>query len=151
MSRDLQFEPTMPCAGKTAREIYEEVKANPARARFGFGEKLAIVNIDVQQAYTRPDLFPKSAYVTHPDQIDFINRISRLARACGMPVIWTQVAYKPDGGDAGVVLPGDDHLAEQGLIDGVQAPGRPEGFEDTTLAQGGNAATPVIRINACTY
>lgn len=98
----LKFEPTMACPGKTAREIYEEVKANPARARFGFGEKLAVVNVDFQQAYTRPDLFPKTAYVTHPDQIGFANRISALARQKKMPVIWTQVAYKADAGDAGV-------------------------------------------------
>ena len=98
----LSFEPTMATPGKTAREIYEEVKANPARARFGFGERLAVVNVDFQQAYTRPDLFPKTAYVTHPDQIGFVNRISALARAKDMPVIWSHVAYKADAGDAGV-------------------------------------------------
>jgi maleamate amidohydrolase len=99
---DLKFEPTMVRENKTARELYEAVKANPARARFGFGSKLAVVNIDFQQAYTRPDLFPKSAYVTDPLQIDWTNRISALARSKGMPVIWTHVAYKDDGGDAGV-------------------------------------------------
>lgn len=99
---NLRFEPTMTRSPKTARELYEEVKANPARARFGFGSKLAIVNVDFQQAYTRPDLFPKTAYVTDPDQIAHVNRISALARARGMPVVWTQVAYKPDAGDAGV-------------------------------------------------
>jgi nicotinamidase-related amidase len=88
--------------GRTARDLYEELKANPARARFGFGQRLAIVNIDFQQAYTRPDLFPKTAYVTDPDQITHTNRISALARAKGMPVIWTHVAYKADAGDAGV-------------------------------------------------
>jgi len=99
---NLDFEATMATPGKTARELYEEVKATPARARFGFGEKLAIVNVDIQQAYTRPDLFPKTSYVTDPKQIDYVNQISALARAKGMPVIWTQVAYKADGGDAGV-------------------------------------------------
>jgi nicotinamidase-related amidase len=98
----LRFEPTMTRSHKTAREIYEDVKANPARARFGFGSRLAIVNVDFQQAYTRPDLFPKTAYVTDPDQIAHVNRISALARARGMPVVWTRVAYRPDGGDAGV-------------------------------------------------
>ena len=98
----LSFEPTMATPGKTAREIYEEVKANPARARFGFGEKLAIVNVDFQQAYTRPDLFSKTAYVTHPNQIGFVNEISSLARQKSMPVIWSHVAYKADAGDAGV-------------------------------------------------
>jgi nicotinamidase-related amidase len=98
----MQFEPTMTREDKTARELYEAVKANPARARFGFGKKLAVVNIDFQQAYTRPDLFPKTAYVTDPRQIEYTNEISRLARLRGMPVIWTHVAYKADAGDAGV-------------------------------------------------
>jgi maleamate amidohydrolase len=98
----MQFEPTMIRENKTARELYEAVKANPARARFGFGKKLAVVNIDFQQAYTRPDLFPKTAYVTDPRQIEYTNQISALARGRGMPVIWTHVAYKADAGDAGV-------------------------------------------------
>jgi len=86
---------------KTARELFEAVMANPARNKFGFGEKLAIVNVDVQQAYTRLDLF-KTAYQTDPRQIEHINTISRLAREKGMPVIWSRVAYKEDAGDAGV-------------------------------------------------
>src|SRR3546814_19047377 len=86
---------------RTARELFEEVMANPARKKFGFGEKLAIVNVDFQQAYTRIDLF-KTAYDTDPDQIAYANRISRLARAKGMPVIWSRVGYQADAGDAGV-------------------------------------------------
>ena len=87
--------------GKTAREIFEEVMANPSRAKFGFGDKLAIVNVDFQNAYTRIDEF-KTAYETNPKQIDYANRISALARAKGMPVVWTHVAYAADGSDAGV-------------------------------------------------
>ena len=68
----------------------------------GSGKRLAIVNIDFQQAYTRPDLFPKTSYVTDPRQIEYTNQISALARRAGMPVIWTHVAYKADAGDAGV-------------------------------------------------
>jgi len=98
----MQFESTMIREDKTARQLYEAVKANPARARFGFGQRPAIVNVDFQQAYTRPDLFPKTAYVTDPRQIEYVNEISRLARLRGLPVIWTRVAYKPDAGDAGV-------------------------------------------------
>lgn len=87
--------------GQTAREIFEKLMGNPARKKFGFGDKLAIVNVDVQQAYTRTDMF-KTAYETDPKQIDYINQISGLARAKGMPVIWSRVAYKADAGDAGV-------------------------------------------------
>jgi len=90
----------MICDGRTAREIFDEVMANPARKKFGFGEKLAIVNVDVQQAYTRTDKF-KTAYQTDPDQIAHINRISALSRDKGMPVIWSRVAYKADAADAG--------------------------------------------------
>jgi nicotinamidase-related amidase len=86
---------------RSARQLFEEVMANPARARFGFGEKLAIVNVDFQNAYTRIDEF-KTAYETDPRQIEHVNTISRLARERGMPVIWTHVAYMKDGSDAGV-------------------------------------------------
>ena len=87
--------------GRTARQIFEEVMANPARSKFGFGEKLAIVNVDFQNAYTRIDKY-KTAYETDPRQIDYVNIISDLARARGMPVIWTHVAYVEDAADAGV-------------------------------------------------
>ncbi|MDV3456079.1 isochorismatase family protein [Sphingomonas sp. HF-S4] len=86
---------------KTARQLFEEVLASPARKKFGFGEKLAIVNVDFQQAYTSIDKF-KTAYETDPRQIEHVNTISRLARARHMPVIWSRVAYKNDAGDAGV-------------------------------------------------
>lgn len=86
---------------RTARQIFEEVMANPARRKFGFGSRLAIVNVDFQQAYTRTDLFA-TAYETDPDQIAYANRISALARAADMAVVWTRVAYTDDASDAGV-------------------------------------------------
>ena len=87
--------------GKTARELFDAVMANPARRKFGFGAKLAIINVDFQQAYTRTDLFA-TAYETDPHQIDHVNRISALARARGMPVIWSRVGYMANAADAGV-------------------------------------------------
>ena len=101
MAIDLS-QPTMVTSDKTAREIFEEVRANPARARFGFGEKLAIINVDPQKAYTRPDLFPKTSYITDPRQMEHINDISNAARAKGLPVVWTHVAYMKNAADAGV-------------------------------------------------
>jgi len=86
---------------RTARQIFDEVMANPARRKFGFGERLAIVNVDLQRAYTDIEGFA-TAYETDPEQIAHINRISALARAKGMPVIWTRVGYMAGGGDAGV-------------------------------------------------
>lgn len=87
--------------GKTAKQLFDEVMANPGRSKFGFGAKLAIVNVDFQNAYTRVDEF-KTAYETDPRQIDHVNTISHLARRKGMPVIWTHVAYMGNAADAGV-------------------------------------------------
>jgi len=94
-------ESTMVLSDKTARQIFEEVRNNPARKRFGFGERMAIVNVDPQKSYTRPDLF-KTAYVTDPRQMEHINNISKAARAKGLPVIWTHVAYMDNAADCGI-------------------------------------------------
>lgn len=86
---------------KTARELYEEVKANHGRRRFGFGRKPALVNVDLQNAYTRPSEFV-TAYETDSRQIDYVNRLARLCRGHRCPVVWTHVAYLESGEDCGV-------------------------------------------------
>lgn len=91
----------MELSNKTARQLFEEVKANPTRARFGYGKKAVLVNIDVQKAYTKVDEF-KTAYETDPNQIDYINQLARKFRALNWPVVWTYVAYMESGEDAGV-------------------------------------------------
>jgi nicotinamidase-related amidase len=93
--------PIMQTSELTPREYWAQVKANPNRARFGFGKKAAIINIDLQRAYTDIDAFA-TAYQTHPQQIEFINTISTIARSTGMPVIWTHVAYMGNADDAGI-------------------------------------------------
>jgi maleamate amidohydrolase len=146
-------EPTMVRSGKTAREIFEEVRANPARARFGFGEKLAVVNVDPQKSYTRPDLFPKTGYITDPRQMEHINELSKAARAKGLPVVWTHVAYMPNAADAGVwgtrtdtpdslqnIKYGserhqfDDRLEIDCAVDAVYTKRMPSAFFETPLA-----------------
>lgn len=87
--------------GRTARQIFDEVMANPARRKFGFGSKIAVINVDFQRAYTDVEAFA-TAYETDPRQIDHVNKISALARTKDMPVVWTRVAYKADAGDAGI-------------------------------------------------
>ena len=91
----------METSNKTAREIYQDVVSNPARKRFGFGNKAALVNIDPQKAYTRTDLFA-TAYETDPKQLDYINELSAEFRRLGWPVVWTHVAYMESGEDAGI-------------------------------------------------
>ena len=85
----------------TARQIFENVMASPARKRFGLGKKAAIVNVDLQRAYTDIDAFV-TAYETDPGQMAHINRISAMARDLGWPVVWTRVAYHENAQDAGV-------------------------------------------------
>ena len=91
----------METSNKTARELFEIVKADPKRRRFGFGRKPALVNVDLQNAYTRPAEFP-TAYETDPRQIEHVNTLARLFRAKSCPVIWTYVAYLDSGEDCGV-------------------------------------------------
>ena len=85
----------------TAREIYAQVKNNPTRARFGFGKKGVLVNVDLQKVYTRTDLF-KTAYETDPNQLDYVNQLAATFREQGWPVVWTQVAYMESGEDCGI-------------------------------------------------
>ena len=91
----------METSSKTAREIYQDVKSNPARKRFGFGNKAVLVNIDLQKAYTRTDLFA-TAYQTDPLQLDYVNRLATRFRGLDWPVVWTHVAYMESGEDAGI-------------------------------------------------
>ena len=85
----------------TARQLYAEIKANPTRKRFGFGRKPALINIDLQKAYTCVGEFA-TAYETDPKQIDHVNALAAEFRARNFPVVWTYVAYMESGEDCGV-------------------------------------------------
>ena len=91
----------METSQKTAREIYQNLKSNLSRKRFGFGEKAILVNVDLQKAYTRPDLF-KTAYETDPKQLIYVNELAEKFRNIGWPVVWTYVAYMESGEDCGI-------------------------------------------------
>ncbi|MEO8746268.1 MAG: isochorismatase family protein [Rhodanobacter sp.] len=93
--------PVMETSNLTAREYWRQIRATPNRAKFGFGKRPALVNIDVQRAYTDIDAF-KTAYQTDPRQIEYINRLAVLCRERKLPVVWTYVAYLASGEDAGV-------------------------------------------------
>ena len=91
----------MELSDKTARQIWADIRANPNRAKFGFGKKAALINIDPQKAYTKVDEF-KTAYETDPRQIEYINELSKRFRKLKWPVVFTYVAYMDSGEDAGV-------------------------------------------------
>jgi|TARA_B100001059_G_scaffold63020_1_gene58936 nicotinamidase-related amidase len=85
----------------TARQIFRQLQENPSRARFGFGQKAILVNIDLQKAYTRTDLF-KTAYETDPNQLHYVNDLAGAFHALGWPVVWTHVAFMASGEDCGI-------------------------------------------------
>ena len=91
----------MESSDKTARQLFAEIKANPTRKRFGFGRKPALVNIDLQKAYTSVGEFV-TAYETDPKQMDYVNQLAKAFRAKNCPVVWTYVAYMDSGEDCGV-------------------------------------------------
>ena len=66
----------MELSSKSARQLFEEVKANPTRKRFGFGTQAALVNVDLQKAYTAVGEFA-TAYETDPNQIEYVNELAR--------------------------------------------------------------------------
>ena len=91
----------MEMSDKTARQLWLELKAAPSHPRFGFGTKPALVNVDLQCAYTQPGTY-NTAYETDPNQLDHVNRLAAACRTKGLPVVWTYVAYLPSGEDCGV-------------------------------------------------
>ena len=91
----------MELSDKSARQLFAEFKAKPTRARFGFGIKPALVNIDLQKAYTSVGEYA-TAYETDPKQLAYINELAELARAKALPVVWTYVAYLDSAEDCGI-------------------------------------------------
>ena len=86
---------------KTARQLFEDVKKNPTRKRFGFGARPALINVDIQKAYTCVGEFV-TAYETDPRQLDYVNQLAAAMRAKNFPVVWTYVAFMESGEDCGV-------------------------------------------------
>lgn len=91
----------MELSNLTARQYYEQVRARLTREKFGFGARPALINIDLQRAYTAVGEFA-TAYETDPNQLAYVNALARLCREGGMPVVWTHVAYLDSAADAGV-------------------------------------------------
>jgi len=91
----------MQISDKTARQLYAEFKANPTRRRFGFGRMPALINVDLQQAYTRVGTV-ETAYDADPGQMGYVNALAALFRENVLQVVWTYVAYMASGEDCGI-------------------------------------------------
>ncbi|SFC62582.1 isochorismatase family protein [Tropicimonas isoalkanivorans] len=86
---------------KTSKQIFFEYKANPRVPERGLGKRIALINVDLQRRYTDTETFP-TAYAGHPRQFEATNALARAVRDLGGPVVWSYVAYLPDGSDAGM-------------------------------------------------
>lgn len=86
---------------KTSKQIFEEWQAAPRLPDFGMGARVCLINVDLQRRYTDTATF-SSAYDGHPSQFEAVNRLAAAVRAMAMPVVWTYVAYLPDGRDCGL-------------------------------------------------
>jgi nicotinamidase-related amidase len=91
----------MELSDMTARQMFEHLSKNPTRPRYGFGTRPMLINVDLQCAYTQPDVY-KTAYETDPKQTEYVNKLAAETRRLGLPVIWTYVAFSESGDDCGV-------------------------------------------------
>lgn len=85
---------------KTSKQIFRDWQAAPRVPERGMGDRIALINVDLQRRYTDMAAFP-SAYDGHPRQFEAVNALAAAVRGLNMPVIWTYVAYLPSGVDAG--------------------------------------------------
>lgn len=67
--------------------------------RLPFGRTPALLIVDVARAYVEPD---SPLYVGNDDALRSNERLIAAARAAGVPVIFTRVAYQPGGVDGGL-------------------------------------------------
>ena len=80
----------------------QDLSANYKKAydnRLGFGDRAALILVDLVQAY-----FDESCplYAGAEEALDSALRVREMARAAGIPVIYTNVVYQADGSDGGV-------------------------------------------------
>lgn len=99
-------------SSKTARQLFDELRATPGRARYRLGKRPALINVDLQNAYTRPEEFV-TAYKGDPQQFAHINALAAVMRRMGAPVIWSYVAFWESGEDCGVFGSKDDNADSQ--------------------------------------
>ena len=91
----------MELSDKSSRQLFAEHQQTNTRKRFGFGRRPALINIDLQKAYTCVGEFI-TAYETDPGQMDYVNQLATEFRTRGFPVVWTHVVFMESGEDCGV-------------------------------------------------
>lgn len=86
-------------SGLTARQLYADLGRSGGRVRYRLGRRPALINVDLQRAYT--DARFATAYAP-PEQLLRVASLSRSARHIGALVVWTYVAFEASGEDCGI-------------------------------------------------
>jgi nicotinamidase-related amidase len=84
----------------STESLSENYRRNGLAGRVGFGERPAVLVVDFVRAYTTPGS-PLYAAPGVPDAVRASVPLLEAARGAGVPVIYTTVAYAPDGRDGG--------------------------------------------------
>jgi len=82
--------------------VTQDLSANYKKAydnRLGFGDSPALILVDFVRAYFDENC---ALYAGVEDELESALRIRELARAAGIPVIYTNVVYDEEGRDGGV-------------------------------------------------
>ena len=69
------------------------------RGRLGWGERPAVLVVDICRAYVDPD---SPLYAGVEDAVASAARVVEAARRAGHPVLFTRVSYQPGGADGGL-------------------------------------------------
>ncbi len=85
--------------GETDSELAEDYRGAGFNRRLGFGERPAVVVVDMCRAYFEPD---SPLFAGVPDVADRCRDLVTAARSAGVPVLWTRVEFEPGGADGGV-------------------------------------------------
>ncbi len=80
-------------------DLAEDYERAGFRARLGFGERPAVIVVDVCEAYLDPT---SPLYAAVEDVVEAVGRVVDAARLAAIPVIFTRVVYQPGGADGGI-------------------------------------------------
>ncbi|MGC8799115.1 N-carbamoylsarcosine amidohydrolase [Chloroflexus sp.] len=84
-------------------QLTDDYRQHGLAGRVGFGEQPALLVIDFIKAYTTPSS-PLYAAPGVPNAVRASQPVLAAARAAGIPVIYTTVAYAADGRDGGIFV-----------------------------------------------
>lgn len=80
-------------------ELDADYRAAGFNRRLGFGERPALIVVDMCQAYFAPT---SPLFLDRPEVVDACRSLVDGARSACVPVIWTRVEFEPGGADGGV-------------------------------------------------